>query len=78
MFGFRRAPRQSDAERHAVATQMQLTWWRFRRHKVAMLSLFVVVFFYLVALGADFLATSDPHTGDSRTSYISPLSLIHI
>ncbi len=62
----------TDADKFAVATQLQLTWWRFRRHKLAMVSLVVVVLFYLVALGADFLATSDPHASDARTSYIAP------
>ncbi len=71
LFG-RRKPALSQAERFAVATQLQLTWWRFKRHKVAMISLVVVVLFYLVALGADFLATTDPHATDARTSYIGP------
>ncbi|MBN8892286.1 MAG: peptide ABC transporter permease [Acetobacteraceae bacterium SCN 69-10] len=62
----------SDSERYAVATQWQLTWWRFRRHKLAMVSLVVVVLFYLLAVSADFLATSDPHETDARTSYIAP------
>lgn len=61
-----------DSEKFAVATQLQLTWWRFRKHKMAMASLVVVALFYLVALGADFLSTSDPHATDSRTSYIAP------
>ena len=38
------------AERFAVATQLQLTWWRFSRHKLAMVSLVVVVLFYVVAI----------------------------
>ncbi|MFI4983207.1 MAG: ABC transporter permease, partial [Nevskiales bacterium] len=68
----RRGPRPDAAERYAVATQLQLTWWRFRRHKLAMISGVVVALFYLVALAADFLATTDPHATDSRTSYIAP------
>jgi peptide/nickel transport system permease protein len=73
MFGlFRRKPALSQAERFAQATQLQLTWWRFKRHRLAMISLVVVVLFYLVALGADFLATTDPHATDARTSYIAP------
>ena len=59
-------------EKVAVATQLQLTWWRFRKHKVAVASAFVVAFFYLVALFADFLATSNPHATDARRSYIPP------
>ena len=68
----RRRPRLNTAERYAVATQMQLTWWRFKRHKLAMISGVVVALFYLVALAADFLATTDPHATDSRTSYVAP------
>jgi peptide/nickel transport system permease protein len=73
MFGlFRRRPALSRAERFAQATQLQLTWWRFKRHRLAMASLVMVLLFYLVAIGADFLATTDPHATDARTSYIAP------
>src|SRR5206468_947072 len=68
----RRAPRASAAERFAVATQLQLTWWRFKRHRLAMVSGVVILLFYLIALSADFLATTDPHATDARTSYIGP------
>jgi peptide/nickel transport system permease protein len=59
-------------ERVAVATQLQLTWWRFRKHKVALASLVVVALFYLLAAFADFLATTDPHKTDAARSYIPP------
>jgi peptide/nickel transport system permease protein len=73
MFGFLRGgPRLSQAERYAQATQLQLTWWRLKRHKLAMISLAVIAIAYLVAIFADFLATTDPHATDSRTSYITP------
>lgn len=62
----------AQEERLAHATQLQLTWWRFRRHKLALVSLFIVVFFYLVAILADFLAITDPHAADARRSYIPP------
>lgn len=71
LFG-RRKPVLDQAERYAQATQLQLTWWRFRRHKVAMVSGVIVALFYLVAIGADFLTTTDPHATDARTSYIAP------
>jgi peptide/nickel transport system permease protein len=58
--------------RFAQATQLQLTWWRFRRHKLAMVSLVVVALFYSVAVFADFLAISDPHATDARRSFIPP------
>ena len=59
-------------EKIAVATQLQLTWWRFRKHKVAVVSAFVVAAFYLVAVFADFLATSNPHATEAGRSYIPP------
>jgi peptide/nickel transport system permease protein len=59
-------------ERFAQATQLQLTWWRFRRHKLALASLIVVGLFYLVVVLADFLAIADPHATDARRSFIPP------
>lgn len=61
-----------ESDRYALASQLQLTWWRFRRHKLAMISVVIVLLFYLMAMFADFLATTDPHASDARTSYIAP------
>jgi peptide/nickel transport system permease protein len=62
----------STEERFAQATQLQLTWWRFRRHKLAVASLIIVGLFYLVVVFADFLAVADPHATDARRSFIPP------
>ena len=62
----------ANDDRLAHASQLQLTWWRFRRHKLAVISLFVVVAFYSVAVLADFLAVVDPHATDARRSFIPP------
>jgi len=35
-------------ERISVATQWQLMWWRFKKHKLAMASSVIVILFYLV------------------------------
>jgi peptide/nickel transport system permease protein len=59
----------------AQASQARLIWWRFRRHRLAVASLVIVVLFYLVAAFADFLAVSDPHASDSRRSYIPPQAI---
>ncbi|MBV9824103.1 MAG: ABC transporter permease [Alphaproteobacteria bacterium] len=59
-------------DRFAQATQLQLTWWRFKRHKLALISLFVVALFYLIAIFADLLAFADPHATDAKRSYIPP------
>ena len=58
--------------RYAQATQLQLTWWRFRKHKLALVSMVVIVLFYMVAIFADFLATTDPQATDARRSFIPP------
>lgn len=62
-------------DRFAEASQLKLTWWRFKKHKLALLSLFVVALFYLVAIFADFLAINDPHATDARRSFIPPQSI---
>jgi len=51
-----REPGAAAEKRVLVASQWQLMWWRFRKHRVAVASAFVVAAFYLVVLGADFLA----------------------
>lgn len=59
-------------DRVSVASQRQLIWWRFRRHKVALAGLIVVICFYLVALGGEFLAVSDPTAGRSARAVVPP------
>lgn len=66
-------PKLSVAEdRIAVATQWQLMWWRFRRHKLAILGTVVILLLYLVVIFADFLAYSIPTTSDSSLGLMPP------
>ncbi|HKE41814.1 MAG TPA: ABC transporter permease [Casimicrobiaceae bacterium] len=62
-------------QRVAVATQWQLMWWRFRKHRLALGSTFVLAAFYLVAIFADFFAVVDPHASDAQRSLIAPQSI---
>jgi peptide/nickel transport system permease protein len=62
-------------ERISVASQRKLIWWRFRRHKLAMAGAIVVALFYLVALFADFLSTSDPQASEGQRSLMPPQSV---
>jgi peptide/nickel transport system permease protein len=41
-----------------VASQWQLMWWKFKRHKLAMISLGIVIAFYVVAAFCEFFAPS--------------------
>jgi len=59
-------------ERISVATQWQLMWWRFRKHKPALVSAVVVILLYLAAAGADFFAYADPLASDAQRGLISP------
>ena len=62
----------SIEEKIAVATQWQLMWWRFRKHKLAVLSAVIIILFYLVVIFADFLAYSEPFDTQAQRSFISP------
>ena len=56
-----RAPPEADT-RLQLASQWQLMWWRFRKHKLALVSGILVILVYLVAAFVEFLAPSHrPH-----------------
>src|SRR3989475_12235962 len=46
--------------------------WRFQKHRVAGVSGIVVGGFYLVVLGADFLAYADPNASEAQRSLMPP------
>jgi peptide/nickel transport system permease protein len=64
--------RESAEERVYVASQWQLMWWRFKRHKLALISTVILIFLYVVALFAEFFAITDPQAHDARLSFIPP------
>jgi peptide/nickel transport system permease protein len=59
----------------ASASQARLIWWRFRKHRLAVASLVLVILFYAMAGFADFLAVADPHASDARRGYIPPQAI---
>ncbi len=59
-------------QRIAVATQWQLMWWRFRKHKLAVGGMIVLALFYLVSVFADFFAYVDPQESDAQRSLMAP------
>jgi peptide/nickel transport system permease protein len=62
-------------ERISVAPQWQLMWWRFRKHKLAVISTVIVMLFYLVVAFADFFAYADPLASEAQRSLIAPQPL---
>ena len=63
-------------ERVSVASQWQLMWWRFRKHKLAMVAAVIVILFYLGVILADFLAYADPEVSDAQRGLIAPQPIV--
>lgn len=68
-------PTTAAEEKIAVATQWQLMWWRFRKHKLAMLGSLVLIVFYLIVISGDFLAYADPNESDAQRGLIAPQAI---
>ena len=64
-----------DPKRLAVASQWQLMWWAFRRHRAAMVGLVITVLFYIVALVPGFFAVNDPSRQSARAAYHPPQAI---
>ena len=62
----------SEREKIFVASPRQLMWWRFRRHRMALLSGVVLILLYLVALTWEFLAPYDPLRHEVQSAYAPP------
>jgi peptide/nickel transport system permease protein len=61
----------------AGASQARLVWMRFRRHKLAMISLFVLAIIYFVAAFGGFLAPMTQDEYHAQYSYAPP-QLLHV
>ncbi|GLQ54739.1 ABC transporter permease [Devosia nitrariae] len=65
-------PRAIAMNPDAQASQWKLTWRAFRKHKLALASLVIVVLFYLIGAFAEFVAPFDPESTSSRNIYHPP------
>lgn len=61
-----------DGERLYVASQWRLMWWKFLRHRVAVVAGVVAVLLYIMAAVGDFIAPYDPQERSARFMYIPP------
>lgn len=66
------APVMSEESRLFVASQWQLMWWRFRKHKVALISAVVTILIYLTAIFAEFLAPFPVDKYEAKYTYAPP------
>ena len=58
--------------RVAVASQWQLMRWRFLKHKLAVVSLWVIAFLYFVGIFGEFLAPVNPEKTVEQYRYLRP------
>src|SRR5215213_8306068 len=58
--------RFGDDERVNVASQWTLMWWKFRKHRLALISAWVVIGLYLTTVLVEPIAPYDPEQQDVR------------
>ena len=61
-----------EQERYYQASQWRIIWWRFRKHRVAVWSAWVLVVFYLCVPFAEFIAPYDPNQRHSEYLFAPP------
>ncbi len=64
-----------EATTLSVASQWQLMWWKFRKHRLAMLGGAVTIAIYLVAIFVEFLSPFDPNVVNATYTYAPPQHL---
>lgn len=65
----------SRAEQIYVAPQWLLMWWKFRKHRMAMVSGVVLIFFYLTVIFCEFVAPYDPELFSTRYTLAPPTKI---
>lgn len=55
-----------------IASPTQLMWRRFRKHRMALVSVVIVALFYLAAIFADFVAPTDPNQVNAKWTFMPP------
>ena len=67
---------QADEEQEfSVASQWRLMWWRFRRHKPAMVASVVLALFYSIFPLAEFLGVGDPAKTATNYHFLRPQAI---
>jgi len=67
---------EEDEERIYIASPLQMMWWRFVKHKMAIVGGVVVILLYVMAIFAEFLAPYNPETYEVALTY-SPPQRVH-
>ena len=59
-------------EAYFVASPRQLMWWKFKKHKLAVVSLYLLFFMYFTAIFTEFLSPYNPNVRHIRHLYAPP------
>jgi peptide/nickel transport system permease protein len=62
-------------EKYFLASQWQMMWWKFKRHRIAVISLLFLLTIYGVALIAELVAPYNLHSRDPRHIYAPPQTI---
>jgi peptide/nickel transport system permease protein len=63
---------QSGGEKVYVAPPWKLMWWRFRKHRMALISAVVLILAYFVAIFCEFVAPYDPNQAMLQFKQVPP------
>lgn len=69
---------ETEQDRVAIAKPRQLMWWKFRKHRLAIISSFILIIFYILAIFADFISPKDPNVYDAAYKFVPPMTLTFI
>ncbi len=67
--------KKTEDERFFQASQWQLIWWKFRKHRLAMIGSTVIIFLYILVLFCEFLSPYLPTSRFRRYLYAPPQKL---
>ena len=67
-----KSDRPDNDDRYYVASQWQLMWRKFRKHRLAIIGSAILIVFYLCSVFCEFLAPYGPNSRDSASIYSRP------
>jgi peptide/nickel transport system permease protein len=65
-------PQQLEEEEIYLAPQWKLVWWRFKRHRLALVAAGLLSIFFLIAIFPNFLSIHDPKITNGQDSLVGP------
>ncbi|RKX84984.1 MAG: ABC transporter permease [Spirochaetes bacterium] len=66
------AKKEKTVRRMDLATSGQLMWWKFKKHRLAMIGSTILGIFLLISIFAEFIATTGPQERDSQYAEGAP------